>query len=57
MADKDFEQITVNDISDRANLNRGTFYLHFTDKYNLLYRCIEDHLNNMIEVCSAIPFM
>lgn len=53
LADKDFEKITVNDISDGANLNRGTFYLHYTDKYDLLDRCIEDHHDNMVKVCSA----
>ncbi|NUU61943.1 TetR/AcrR family transcriptional regulator [Paenibacillus sp. JW14] len=28
MAEKKFEEITINQISERANLNRGTIYLH-----------------------------
>lgn len=28
MAEKDFDQITINEIAVRANVNRGTVYLH-----------------------------
>ncbi|KOY82828.1 TetR/AcrR family transcriptional regulator [Lysinibacillus macroides] len=34
--EKNFEVITVLDITERANINRGTFYLHYIDKYDLL---------------------
>ncbi len=33
---KDFENISVQDIADRAEMNRTTFYSHFQDKYELL---------------------
>ena len=33
---KDLDKITVQDISDQADINRGTFYLHYEDKYMLL---------------------
>lgn len=33
---KSFDSITVGDISQVANINRGTFYLHYLDKYDLL---------------------
>ena len=36
LSEKHFESITVRDITDRANINRGTFYLHFEDKYQVL---------------------
>jgi AcrR family transcriptional regulator len=51
-SEKDFQQLTINDISERANVNRGTVYLHYTDKYDLLDKCIEDHLNQLIAFCS-----
>jgi AcrR family transcriptional regulator len=41
LGERDFEQITINDIADRANVNRGTIYLHDTDKFDLLDQCIE----------------
>ncbi len=33
-----FDCITVNDICDRADINRGTFYLHYQDKFELIER-------------------
>ncbi|WP_307891737.1 TetR/AcrR family transcriptional regulator [Bacillus swezeyi] len=36
MEEKTFEEITVTDISQKADINRGTFYLHYQDKYDLL---------------------
>jgi len=34
--EKGFEKITVKDLTEKANINRGTFYLHYKDKYDLL---------------------
>ncbi|MFD0669995.1 TetR/AcrR family transcriptional regulator [Cohnella sp. GCM10027633] len=50
-ARKPFEQITINEIAESANVNRGTVYLHYADKYDLLDRCIEEHLNRMFALC------
>ena len=36
IGDKGFEELTVSDLTRRAGINRGTFYLHFVDKYDLL---------------------
>jgi len=36
LAEKTFEAITVQDITERATVNRATFYAHFEDKYILL---------------------
>ncbi|PNZ69384.1 TetR/AcrR family transcriptional regulator [Staphylococcus croceilyticus] len=33
---KTFEQITIQDLCDKANVRRSTFYRHFNDKYDLL---------------------
>lgn len=33
---KDFHEVTVKDITEKAAVNRATFYAHFTDKYRLL---------------------
>lgn len=34
---KDFKEISVKDITDHMDMNRGTFYLHYTDTYDLLH--------------------
>lgn len=34
--ERGFDAVTVQDITDRANLSRATFYLHFRDKEELL---------------------
>ncbi|HZQ08381.1 MAG TPA: TetR/AcrR family transcriptional regulator [Anaerolineae bacterium] len=36
LSEKSFESITVQEIADRATVNRATFYAHFEDKYTLL---------------------
>lgn len=53
VSEKDLDHITINDIADRANVNRGTLYLHYADKYDLLDQCIKDHLDQMLAVCAA----
>ena len=34
--EKGFQSITVQDIADRAEVNRATFYAHFEDKFDML---------------------
>lgn len=34
--EKGFQSITIQDITDRAEVNRATFYAHYEDKYDLL---------------------
>ncbi|WP_150266059.1 TetR/AcrR family transcriptional regulator [Paenibacillus tepidiphilus] len=50
MSEKDFDQITIQDIADRANLNRGTIYLHYQDKYDLLDKLIDSQINELAEM-------
>ncbi len=51
MEKKGFERITVSDITEKADINRGTFYLHYRDKYDLLEQS-EDELIRDIEKIS-----
>lgn len=70
--EKGFNNISVTDLTQRADINRGTFYLHYVDKYDLLERIeneiiqeIEEetkHLDssNMMEIDTSsepLPFM
>lgn len=53
MAEKNFDDITIQDISNRADVNRGTIYLHYTDKFDLLDKLIEEHINKLREICET----
>ncbi|WP_144549272.1 TetR/AcrR family transcriptional regulator [Bacillus sp. X1(2014)] len=57
MSEKSFDDITIQDIADRADVNRGTIYLHYTDKYDLLDKMIEEHMNNLRELCQSASEM
>lgn len=43
---KAFKDITIKDITEEADLNRGTFYLHYSDTYGLLKAMETDVLND-----------
>jgi AcrR family transcriptional regulator len=52
MLEKEYEAISVQDITDRADLGRATFYLHYKDKDDLLISMLEalyDELVSRIE--------
>ncbi|MCE4956473.1 TetR/AcrR family transcriptional regulator [Macrococcoides caseolyticum] len=48
MLEKSFDSITVNDIARTSDINRGTFYLHYVDKYALLEQIENDMLEQFI---------
>lgn len=48
IAEKGFDSLTVSDVTRRAHINRGTFYLHFTDKYDMMAK-LEDELIARLE--------
>ncbi|GAB1420585.1 TetR/AcrR family transcriptional regulator [Anaerolineales bacterium] len=39
---KSFEDLTIQEITDYAELSRATFYLHFRDKHELLTECLTE---------------
>lgn len=47
---KGFDAITINNIADMAMINRSTFYLHYTDKYDLLQQTMEEAIQNILQL-------
>ena len=46
--EKGFTSISIQDITERATVNRATFYAHFTDKYDLLDSIIREEFERTI---------
>lgn len=53
MTEMSFDDITIQNISDRANVSRGTFYLHYTDKFDLLDKLIASHIDELQAICKS----
>lgn len=49
MKKKGFLAMTIQDIADLANVNRGTFYAHYPDKYALLDELIHDQFQALLK--------
>ena len=42
---KDFEKITIKEITDQALIGKTTFYYHYVDKYDLAQKLLDKYLN------------
>ena len=47
--EKDFDKISVQDITETATLNRATFYDHYPDKYALLECMVAHRFTDLLE--------
>ncbi|MCC7205773.1 MAG: TetR/AcrR family transcriptional regulator [Anaerolineae bacterium] len=47
MLERGYDAVTVQDIVNRADVGRGTFYIHFKDKEDLLWSVIDEQLNDL----------
>ena len=47
--EKGFQSVSVQDIAERAGVNRATFYAHFEDKYALLDHSIRQGFRQELE--------
>src|SRR5258708_18147066 len=51
--EKCFAATSIQEITERANVNRGTFYLHFTDKYMLVDTVVREQFHQ--QLASVLP--
>lgn len=50
IGEKGFDALTVSDVTRRAGINRGTFYLHFVDKYDLLDQLEDEVISGLSRI-------
>lgn len=50
---KRFDEVTVQEVLDRAGVGRSTFYVHYRDKDDLLLSDAEDFLESMAAMLSS----
>ncbi len=55
MDEKGFDNITVRDITGRAEINRATFYLHYRDKHDLLEKIVEELMHQFFTSIQLPP--
>ncbi|MEK8127982.1 TetR/AcrR family transcriptional regulator C-terminal domain-containing protein [Paenibacillus filicis] len=53
--EKGFDQMTIRDITERAEINRATFYLHYRDKYDLQGRLVDSMLREFAAAFELPP--
>lgn len=51
LLDVGFDAITVKDMTEKADISRKTFYLHYLDKYDLLNEIVDGTIEELTELC------
>lgn len=54
IVEKGYEQITIQEIADRADLNRATFYLHYTSKEELLIAGLSQRFDELVSAMAEV---
>ena len=55
MQEKSINEITVKELVDEVDINRSTFYLHYTDIYQMLQKIEEEVMEEIVQVMEAYP--
>ena len=51
--EKDFDTISIKEITEFAQIGRKTFYLHYIDKYDLLDQIVSEKLIELEQISEA----
>lgn len=54
IVEKGYDAVTVQEIADRADLNRATFYLHFDGKEDLLVAGLEERFDELVATMDGV---
>jgi AcrR family transcriptional regulator len=50
---KGFDAMTVSDLAREADINRGTFYMHYVDKFDLRDQLLDDVITDLTAILTA----
>jgi len=53
LMEKKLDKISVTELAEKAEINKGTFYLHYTDIYALYQEALQIHMSELVD---KIPF-
>ena len=53
MLTKNINSISVKELTDIADINRGTFYLHYKDVYDLLHQSEDELMQTLVETVNS----
>ncbi len=51
LLDVGFDAITVKGLTEKADISRKTFYLHYLDKYDLLNGIVDEMIRELTDLC------
>ena len=55
LREKGLEALTVSDVAREAGINRGTFYAHYVDKYDLMEKQVQSVIDDLTNLLLAPP--
>lgn len=54
IVEEGYDAITIQEIADRADVNRATFYLHFSSKEALLLAALRERFDELVAMMDAV---
>lgn len=55
LSEKGENNISVRELAQRANINRGTFYIHYKDTHDLVEQLVDEAVKKLLGVCKRHP--
>lgn len=57
LSQKGFNSISITEITEKADINRGTFYLHYKDKYDLMEKLENELVENLHAIIESVSYI